>query len=125
MLGALPQILCICVPHGGPGGLVLNSNGCFVCLQELGKQNPQLLQMINGNQQEFLRLLNEPAPGGQGAVAADLASQLAAAVAPEGKPSRSKHCVGQELWRMGILKSVTQDLAEIVCRTGSVNSFMR
>eukprot|EP00898_Chlorokybus_atmophyticus_P004241 jgi/Chlat1/4818/Chrsp31S04860 len=33
-------------------------------LQELGKQNPQLLQLINNNQAEFLRLINEPAPEG-------------------------------------------------------------
>mmetsp|Transcript_24935 Transcript_24935/g.44422 ORF Transcript_24935/g.44422 Transcript_24935/m.44422 type:complete len:222 (-) Transcript_24935:306-971(-) len=33
-------------------------------LQELGKQNPQLLQLINSNQQDFLRLINEPAPEG-------------------------------------------------------------
>lgn len=28
-------------------------------LQELGKQNPQLLQLINANQQEFYSLLND------------------------------------------------------------------
>jgi hypothetical protein len=33
-------------------------------LQELGKQNPQLLALINGNQAEFLALLNEPGPEG-------------------------------------------------------------
>jgi len=33
-------------------------------LQELGKQNPQLLQLINGNQQEFLSLINEAGPEG-------------------------------------------------------------
>ena len=33
-------------------------------LQELGKQNPQLLGMINANQAEFLALLNEPGPEG-------------------------------------------------------------
>eukprot|EP00850_Spirogloea_muscicola_P022546 SM000300S11721 [mRNA] locus=s300:85484:89421:- [translate_table: standard] len=35
-------------------------------LQELGKQNPQLLQLINSNQGEFLRLINEPGDGGAG-----------------------------------------------------------
>jgi len=33
-------------------------------LQELGKQNPQLLGLINRNQGEFLRLLNSPEAGG-------------------------------------------------------------
>jgi UV excision repair protein RAD23 len=32
-------------------------------LQELGKQNPQLLQLINDNQEEFLRLINQPEAG--------------------------------------------------------------
>eukprot|EP00271_Cylindrocystis_brebissonii_P010893 TRINITY_DN27355_c0_g1_i1.p1 TRINITY_DN27355_c0_g1~~TRINITY_DN27355_c0_g1_i1.p1 ORF type:complete len:397 (+),score=110.55 TRINITY_DN27355_c0_g1_i1:136-1326(+) len=37
-------------------------------LQELGKQNPQLLQLINSNQAEFLRLVNEDdGTGGAGA----------------------------------------------------------
>ena len=30
--------------------------------QELGKQNPELLTLINANQQEFLRIINEPLP---------------------------------------------------------------
>jgi UV excision repair protein RAD23 len=34
-------------------------------LQELGKQNPQLLQLINANQGEFLRLINEPGAEGE------------------------------------------------------------
>eukprot|EP00850_Spirogloea_muscicola_P011188 SM000068S20620 [mRNA] locus=s68:598516:602371:+ [translate_table: standard] len=41
-------------------------------LQELGKQNPQLLQLINSNQGEFLRLINEPGDGGAG----DMLGQL-------------------------------------------------
>lgn len=36
-------------------------------LQELGKQNPRLLDLINSNQQEFLQLLNEPLPEGASA----------------------------------------------------------
>jgi hypothetical protein len=45
--------------------------GCLVngsqkpMLQELGKQNPALLRLINENQAEFLRLINEA--GGEGA----------------------------------------------------------
>ncbi|KQJ98359.1 hypothetical protein BRADI_3g36460v3 [Brachypodium distachyon] len=35
-------------------------------LQELGKQNPQILQLIQENQAEFLRLINEPAEGAEG-----------------------------------------------------------
>ncbi|OAY65801.1 ubiquitin receptor RAD23c-like [Ananas comosus] len=45
-------------------------------LQELGKQNPQVLRLIQENQAEFLRLVNEPAEGGEG----NLLSQLAAAM---------------------------------------------
>lgn len=31
-------------------------------MQELGKQNPELLTLINQHQQEFLRIINEPVP---------------------------------------------------------------
>lgn len=44
-------------------------------MQELGKQNPDLLQMINGNQEEFLRMINEPAAQGSPDMA-ELAAQL-------------------------------------------------
>jgi len=33
-------------------------------LQELGKQNPQILQLIQENQAEFPRLVNETLEGG-------------------------------------------------------------
>ena len=42
--------------------------------QELGKQNPELLTLINGNQQEFLRIINEPVPPEQ---AAEVTQQIA------------------------------------------------
>ncbi|CAO2206799.1 unnamed protein product [Urochloa humidicola] len=34
-------------------------------LQELGKQNPQIMQLIQENQAEFLHLINEPAEGAE------------------------------------------------------------
>lgn len=35
-------------------------------LQELGKQNPQLLQLIQEHRADFLRLINEPVEGEEG-----------------------------------------------------------
>lgn len=35
-------------------------------LQELGKQNPQLLRLIQEHQAEFLQLINEPVDGSEG-----------------------------------------------------------
>ena len=32
-------------------------------LQELGKQNPQLIRLIQDHQPDFLRLINEPLEG--------------------------------------------------------------
>ncbi|KAM1954511.1 hypothetical protein EV1_023674 [Malus domestica] len=45
-------------------------------LQELGKQNPHLMQLIQAHQADFLRLINEPVEGGEG----NLLEQLGAAV---------------------------------------------
>ncbi|OIV90938.1 hypothetical protein TanjilG_16898 [Lupinus angustifolius] len=45
-------------------------------LQELGKQNPQLMTLIRDHQADFLRLINEPMEGGEG----DLLGQLAGGV---------------------------------------------
>ena len=38
-------------------------------LQQLGQQNPELLQLINANQQEFIQLMNEPPTDGDAAPA--------------------------------------------------------
>ncbi|KAJ1258868.1 hypothetical protein BS78_10G108500 [Paspalum vaginatum] len=46
-------------------------------LQELGKQNPQILRLIQENQAEFLRLVNETPEGGPGG---NMLGQLAAAM---------------------------------------------
>lgn len=35
-------------------------------LQELGKQNPQILRLIQENQAEFMRLINEAPEGAEG-----------------------------------------------------------
>lgn len=45
-------------------------------LQELGKQNPQLMRIIQEHQADFLRLLNEPAEGGEGNVLGQLAAAM-------------------------------------------------
>ncbi|CAM0913942.1 unnamed protein product [Alopecurus aequalis] len=55
-------------------------------LQELGKQNPQILRLIQENQAEFLRLVNETPESGSGAnLLGELAAQLPQqiAVTPE------------------------------------------
>ena len=59
----------------------------LIVLQELGKQNPELLAMINSNQEEFLRMINDPAPQGQPDMA-DLAAQLAGAAGGGGVIAR-------------------------------------
>ncbi|CAN6201853.1 unnamed protein product [Urochloa humidicola] len=46
-------------------------------LQELGKQNPQILRLIQENQAEFLRMVNESPEGGAGG---NILGQLAAAM---------------------------------------------
>ncbi|PUZ51537.1 hypothetical protein GQ55_6G195700 [Panicum hallii var. hallii] len=55
-------------------------------LQELGKQNPQIMQLIQENQAEFLRLINEPAEGAEGSLLdqfADAGMPQTIAVTPE------------------------------------------
>ncbi|KAJ3694822.1 hypothetical protein LUZ60_000199 [Juncus effusus] len=50
-------------------------------LQELGKQNPQILRIIQENQAEFLRLVNEH--NAEGGADPNLLGQLAGAAAPQ------------------------------------------
>lgn len=45
-------------------------------LQELSRQNPQIMRLIQEHQSEFLRLINEPAEGGE----SNLLGQLAASM---------------------------------------------
>ncbi|XP_054808246.1 ubiquitin receptor RAD23d-like isoform X1 [Prosopis cineraria] len=54
-------------------------------LQELGKQNPHLMRLIQEHQADFLRLINEPAEGGEGNILGQLANAMpqTVAVTPE------------------------------------------
>ncbi|XP_068332783.1 ubiquitin receptor RAD23c-like isoform X1 [Pyrus communis] len=52
-------------------------------LQELGKQNPNLVRLIGEHQADFLSLINEPAEGGEGNVLGDAAVPQAIAITPE------------------------------------------
>ncbi|KAI9387126.1 hypothetical protein POPTR_010G126200v4 [Populus trichocarpa] len=45
-------------------------------LQELGKQNPHLMRLIQEHQDDFLRLINEPVEGGEGNVSGPLAAAM-------------------------------------------------
>ncbi|XP_039042300.1 ubiquitin receptor RAD23c-like isoform X2 [Hibiscus syriacus] len=49
-------------------------------LQELGKQNPHLMRLIQEHQADFLRLINEPSEGGEGNVLGQLADAMPQAV---------------------------------------------
>ncbi|XP_028072588.1 ubiquitin receptor RAD23c-like [Camellia sinensis] len=45
-------------------------------LQELGKQNPHLMRLIQEHQADFVRLINEPVEGGEGNVLGQLAAAM-------------------------------------------------
>ncbi|KAK4786372.1 hypothetical protein SAY86_003061 [Trapa natans] len=49
-------------------------------LQELGKQNPHLMRLIQEHQADFLRLLNEPVEGGEGNILNQLAGAMPQAI---------------------------------------------
>ncbi|XP_031492173.1 ubiquitin receptor RAD23c-like isoform X2 [Nymphaea colorata] len=49
-------------------------------LQELGRQNPQLMRLIQEHQTDFLRLINEPVEGAEGDLLAQLAANMPQAV---------------------------------------------
>ncbi|XP_031101297.1 ubiquitin receptor RAD23c-like isoform X1 [Ipomoea triloba] len=49
-------------------------------LQELGKQNPHLMRLIQEHQADFLRLINEPVEGGEGNILGQLAASMPQAV---------------------------------------------
>ncbi|KAL8463214.1 hypothetical protein ACS0TY_034016 [Phlomoides rotata] len=51
-------------------------------LQELGRQNPQLVRLIQDHQADFLRLINEPVEGGEGNILGEAMPQ-AVTVTPE------------------------------------------
>ncbi|KAA8529179.1 hypothetical protein F0562_034022 [Nyssa sinensis] len=49
-------------------------------LQELGKQNPHLMRLIQEHQADFVRLINEPIEGGEGNLLGQLASGMPQAI---------------------------------------------
>ncbi|XP_022864036.1 ubiquitin receptor RAD23c-like isoform X2 [Olea europaea var. sylvestris] len=49
-------------------------------LQELGKQNPNLLRLIQEHQADFLRLINEPVEGGESNILGQLAEAMPQAI---------------------------------------------
>ncbi|OMO80185.1 hypothetical protein CCACVL1_13134 [Corchorus capsularis] len=49
-------------------------------LQELGKQNPHLMRLIQEHQADFLRMINEPLEGGEGNALGELAAAMPQAI---------------------------------------------
>ncbi|KAH9715954.1 ubiquitin receptor RAD23b [Citrus sinensis] len=65
-LNMFPQETLSGAPASGLGSLDFLRNNQQPMLQELGKQNPQLLRLIQEHQAEFLQLINEPVDGSEG-----------------------------------------------------------
>ncbi|KAI8013618.1 Ubiquitin receptor RAD23d [Camellia lanceoleosa] len=63
-------------------------------LQELGKQNPHLMLLIQEHQVDFLRLINEPVEGGEGNIlgAIGRAMPQAVTVTPEEREAIERIC---------------------------------
>ncbi|THG19721.1 hypothetical protein TEA_028273 [Camellia sinensis var. sinensis] len=68
-------------------------------LQELGKQNPHLMRLIQEHQADFLRLINEPVEGGEGNILGQLAGAMpqAVTVTPEGREAVERD--SDNIWR--------------------------
>ena len=78
-------------------------------MQQIGQNNPQLLQLITQNQEAFVRMLNEPNPsGGQPTAGAQ--------VPPTGQPSNLESLIGSA--------QVTQQDKEAIERVMSLDLLM-
>uniref|UniRef100_A0A7S0RW17 Ubiquitin receptor RAD23 n=1 Tax=Pyramimonas obovata TaxID=1411642 RepID=A0A7S0RW17_9CHLO len=65
-------------------------------LQELGRANPQLLELINNNQDEFLRLINEPPPEGMDLALSQMMGGLGGEDGEEGAEQMQIHITPEE-----------------------------
>nr|GMC68347.1 ubiquitin receptor RAD23c-like [Ipomoea batatas]GMC73578.1 ubiquitin receptor RAD23c-like [Ipomoea batatas] len=65
---------------GGANTLEFLRNSQQPMLQELGKQNPHLMRLIQEHQADFLRLINEPVEGGEGNILGQLAASMPQAI---------------------------------------------
>ncbi|CAL5340847.1 unnamed protein product [Camellia sinensis] len=70
-------------------------------LQELGKQNPHLMRLIQEHQADFVRLINEPVEGGEGNVLGQLAAAMpqSVTVTPEEREVIERLYTGSLLYR--------------------------
>ncbi|KAF3793936.1 hypothetical protein EJ110_NYTH08892 [Nymphaea thermarum] len=79
-LDLFPQGLPSMGSNAGGGSLDFLRNSQQPMLQELGRQNPQLMRLIQEHQTDFLRLINEPVEGVEGDLLAQLAANMPQAV---------------------------------------------